>query len=114
MNSRENKVPFGNMFSFSFSRDAMYGRMEAVCPFFVFYSITDIVESFLPNALLDLKIDKETLNMFRASSGPQNEQYYWPSASTFTVTCLFESASIRCEMLGIQRQVRMFHIFYFS
>ena len=81
----------------------MYGRMEAVCPFFAFYSLTDTTEAFLPNGLVDACVDG--LNIFRTVVGPQSEQYYWPSSATFKVICVSESGCIETEMLGIQRQV---------
>lgn len=83
----------------------MYGRMEAVCPFFAFYSLTDIAEEFLPNAILDVHIDNSSLNTFENIVGPQSEQFYWPSSYTFSLRCVSEASSINLEMLGVQRQV---------
>lgn len=86
-------------------RDAMYGRMEAVCPFFAFYSLTDIAEAFLPSGIMDVYVDVNSLNEFRNVEGPQSEQFYWPSSSAFRIICISESGCIEAEMLGMQRQI---------
>ncbi|XP_057313364.1 protein ELYS-like [Hydractinia symbiolongicarpus] len=86
-------------------RDAMYGRMEAVCPFFAFYSLTDIAEAFLPSGIMDAHVNVNSLNEFRNIEGPQSEQFYWPSSSAFRIICISESGCIEAEMLGMQRQI---------
>lgn len=86
----------------------MYGRMEAVCPFFAFYSLTDIAEAFLPSGIMDVYVDVNSLNEFRNVEGPQSEQFYWPSSSAFRIICISESGCIEAEMLGMQRQVCIF------
>ena len=96
------KTPLDIFFLF---RDAMYGRMESVCPFFAFYSLTDIAEEFLPNAILDVHIDSKSMNTFKNVVGPQSEQFYWPSSSSFSLKCVSEASCVDLGMLGIQRQV---------
>lgn len=91
-------------------RDAMYGRMEAVCPFFAFYSLSDMAEELLPNSVLDVHINASSINAFKNLVGPQSEQFYWPSSTSFSLKCVSEASCIELEMLGIQRQV----CFYFN
>ncbi|XP_065668460.1 protein ELYS isoform X2 [Hydra vulgaris] len=86
-------------------RQAMYGRMEPLCPFFIFYSMTDIAEKFLPVGLVDIFIDGCSWNNFRSVAGPQSEQFYWPSSSSFKAVCVSETGCIFAEMLGTQRQI---------
>ena len=33
-------------------RDAMYGRSDPVCPFFAFYSLGEVAETIVPDALI--------------------------------------------------------------
>ena len=86
-------------------RDAMYGKMEAVCPFFAFYLLTDVAEEFLPGGILDVYLDVKSINWFRTSVAPQIEQFFWPSSASFKLTCLSETGTIDIEMLGMQKQV---------
>lgn len=83
----------------------MYGRMEAVCPFFAFYSLSDMAEELLPNSILDVYINVSSINAFQNLVGPQSEQFYWPSSTSFSLKCVSEASCIELDMLGIQRQV---------
>lgn len=83
----------------------MFGRMEAVCPFFAFYSLSDIAEEFLPNGILDVCVNRNSVSNFQSVVCPQSEHFYWPSSAMFSATCVSESSSIEIEILGLQRQV---------
>lgn len=83
----------------------MYGKMEPVCSFFAFYSLTDVAEDFLPGGILDVYLDTKTLQWFHTNVAPQVDKFSWPSSLSFKLTCLSEVGTIEVEMLGMQKKV---------
>ena len=87
-------------------RDWRHGRMDPMCPFFAFYSLTDVTEVLMPNSLLDVHIDGEQMSRFsQQGCGQPKEQYFYPSSSAFTAVCVSDGGAIHSHMLGVQRQV---------
>ncbi|XP_065060865.1 protein ELYS-like isoform X2 [Rhopilema esculentum] len=86
-------------------RDAMYGRMDPVCPFFAFYLLEEVAEVIRPDMLVDCYINPKDLSSFKCPIYPSLDQNFWPSSLAFKCTCLAERGIVKTEMLGLQRQI---------
>ncbi|XP_070561837.1 protein ELYS-like [Ptychodera flava] len=81
------------------SRDA-----HEICSYFSFCSLESVMESAAPDVLLDVYVKPHNVAKFKSAITPAPEQHFYPSALSFTASCVMETGVVRAEFLGSQRQ----------
>eukprot|EP00058_Branchiostoma_floridae_P005607 XP_002591095.1 hypothetical protein BRAFLDRAFT_108704 [Branchiostoma floridae] len=74
------------------------------CPFFSIFSLEDVMETASPDVMLDLFLDPLSISRFVSNVTPAPDQFYFPSALSFSTACLMETGLVHCKFLGLQKK----------
>jgi hypothetical protein len=73
-------------------------------PFLGIFSLTDIANNCAPDAILSVKINRDSIIKFR-SQAFLDDLHYYPSSLSFQVTILSESQICNASYLGLQKRI---------
>ncbi|XP_078697453.1 protein ELYS-like [Branchiostoma floridae x Branchiostoma belcheri] len=74
------------------------------CSFFSVFSLEDVMETASPDVMLDLFIDPLSISRFVSNVSPAPDQFYFPSALSFSTCCLMETGLVHCSFHGLQKK----------
>ncbi|XP_066297242.1 protein ELYS-like [Branchiostoma lanceolatum] len=74
------------------------------CSYFSVFSLEDVMETASPDVMLDLSLDPLSISRFVSNMTPAPDQFYFPSALSFSTCCLMETGLVHCKFLGLQKK----------
>eukprot|EP00117_Sycon_ciliatum_P040691 scpid20526/ scgid29860/ Protein ELYS; Protein MEL-28; xELYS len=85
-------------------RNSRASGLSGICPYFTFMSLNPVLGSS-PDAVLHTMIDLPSLSRCCLGPHPLPDNFYWPSAVSFSAKCLTATSVVRCRFLSLQQEV---------